>query len=41
MAQSQAVIDHDATAVLKRITAPALVTYGARDLPTSTRFAGR
>jgi pimeloyl-ACP methyl ester carboxylesterase len=39
MAQSQAVLDHDATAVLDRITAPTLLTYGARDLLTSTRFA--
>lgn len=40
MAQSQAVLDHDATAVLEDITAPTLVTFGARDLLTSTRFAG-
>ena len=40
MAQSQAVLDHDATSVLGRITAPTLVTFGARDLLTSTRFAG-
>ncbi len=39
MAQSQAVIDHDASSVLGRITAPTLVTFGARDLLTSTRFA--
>jgi pimeloyl-ACP methyl ester carboxylesterase len=39
IAQSQAVIDHDATAVLERIAAPTLVTYGARDVLTSTRFA--
>jgi 3-oxoadipate enol-lactonase len=40
MAQSQAVIDHDATAVLDDIMAPTLVTFGGRDLLTSTRFAG-
>jgi 3-oxoadipate enol-lactonase len=40
MAQSQAVLDHDATAVLEQITAPTLLTYGARDQLTSTRFAG-
>ncbi len=39
MAQSQAVLDHDASAVLGDIVAPTLVTYGARDLLTSTRFA--
>ena len=33
-------IDHDATAVLDDITAPTLVTFGGRDLLTSTRFAG-
>jgi pimeloyl-ACP methyl ester carboxylesterase len=40
MAQSQAVIDHDATAVLGAIAVPTLVTYGALDRLTSTRFAG-
>ncbi len=39
MAQSQAVIDHDAAPVLGSIAAPTLVTYGARDVLTSTRFA--
>ena len=39
MAQSQAVLDHDASAVLGRIAAPTMVTYGARDVLTSTRFA--
>ena len=38
-AQSQSVIDHDASAVLGDITAPTLVTFGARDQLTSTRFA--
>jgi len=39
MRQSGAVLAHDATAVLDRITAPTLVTFGERDLCTSTRFA--
>lgn len=39
LAQSQAVIDHDAGAVLKDISAPTLITFGAHDLVTSTRFA--
>ena len=38
-AQSQSVVDHDASAVLGDIAAPTLVTFGARDLLTSTRFA--
>jgi len=33
------VVDHDASAALGDITAPTLVTFGARDLLTSTRFA--
>ncbi len=40
LAQSQAVIDHDAGPVLKDIAAPTLLTFGAHDLVTSTRFAG-
>ena len=40
IAQSQAVLDHDATSALGRIAAPTLVTFGGRDLLTSTRFAG-
>jgi len=37
--QIDAVIAHDATAVLGEITAPTLITFGARDLVCSTRFA--
>jgi pimeloyl-ACP methyl ester carboxylesterase len=37
--QSDAVLAHDATAVLGEIHAPTLVTFGAHDLVTSTRFA--
>ena len=39
MAQSDAVLAHDAGGVLGRIEAPTLVTFGAHDLVTSTRFA--
>ena len=39
LAQSQAVMDHDAGPVLKRVAAPTLITFGAHDLVTSTRFA--
>ncbi len=39
MAQSDAVLAHDASGVLGRIEAPTLVTFGAHDLVTSTRFA--
>ncbi len=38
--QSDAVIAHDAEAQLARIKAPTQITFGARDLATSTRFAG-
>ena len=38
--QSEAVLGHDARAVLGSIQAPTLVTFGERDLCTSTRFAG-
>jgi pimeloyl-ACP methyl ester carboxylesterase len=38
LAQSQAVIDHDGAPALKDITAPTLITVGAHDLVTSTRF---
>lgn len=41
MAQSNAVIGHDAEAQLDRITAPTLITFGRRDVATSTRFAER
>lgn len=39
LAQSQAVIDHDAAPALKNVAAPTLITFGAHDLVTSTRFA--
>jgi 3-oxoadipate enol-lactonase len=39
MAESDAVLAHDASGVLGRIEAPTLVTFGAHDLVTSTRFA--
>ena len=39
MAQSQAVLDHDASAVLGDVASPTLLTFGGRDLLTSTRFA--
>ena len=38
--QSQAVLDHDARAVLGSVQAPTLITYGRHDMATSTRFAG-
>lgn len=37
--QSQAVLDHDARAVLASVQAPTLITFGAHDQVTSTRFA--
>ncbi|MGZ4431042.1 MAG: alpha/beta fold hydrolase [Gaiellales bacterium] len=40
LAQSDAVIAHDARGVLGEIRAPTLITFGAHDLVTSTRFAG-
>ena len=39
LAQTDAVIAHDASAVLGDIDAPTLITFGARDLVCSTRFA--
>jgi 3-oxoadipate enol-lactonase len=39
MRQSEAVLAHDATAVLGAIQAPTLITYGRHDIVTSTRFA--
>ena len=39
MWQSDAVLAHDASSVLERVQAPTLVTFGADDLVTSTRFA--
>jgi pimeloyl-ACP methyl ester carboxylesterase len=38
--QSDAVLGHDATAALGLIQAPTQITFGQRDLVTSTRFAG-
>jgi len=38
--QSEAVLGHDARAVLESIQAPTLVTFGEHDTCTSTRFAG-
>ena len=37
--ESNAVIAHDCTAQLSRITAPTQITFGKRDAVTSTRFA--
>jgi hypothetical protein len=39
LAQIDAVIAHDASAVLREIDVPTLITFGARDLVRSTRFA--
>ncbi len=39
MRQSDAVIAHDASSQLGRITAPTQITFGGRDVCTSTRFA--
>jgi pimeloyl-ACP methyl ester carboxylesterase len=39
LAQSDAVLSHDASAALGRITAPTQITFGAHDICTSTRFA--
>jgi pimeloyl-ACP methyl ester carboxylesterase len=39
LAQTEAVLAHDASGVLGQIQAPTLVTFGAHDLVTSTRFA--
>jgi 3-oxoadipate enol-lactonase len=39
LAQTEAAIAHDASAVLREIGAPTLITFGARDLVCSTRFA--
>jgi pimeloyl-ACP methyl ester carboxylesterase len=41
MRQSNAVLNHDATAALGRIEAPTQITFGQRDMLTSTRFAGQ
>jgi pimeloyl-ACP methyl ester carboxylesterase len=39
LAQTDAVLAHDASAALAQIDAPTLLTFGARDLVCSTRFA--
>jgi pimeloyl-ACP methyl ester carboxylesterase len=39
LAQTEAVLAHDAGSALRQIQAPTLVTFGAHDLVTSTRFA--
>jgi pimeloyl-ACP methyl ester carboxylesterase len=39
LAQIDAVVAHDASAALSQIDAPTLITFGARDLVCSTRFA--
>ena len=39
LSQSEAVLTHDAGSALGEIDAPTLVTFGAHDLVTSTRFA--
>jgi pimeloyl-ACP methyl ester carboxylesterase len=39
LAQTDAGVAHDASAALRRIDAPTLITFGARDLVCSTRFA--
>ena len=39
LAQTEAALAHDASAVLGEIGAPTLITFGARDLVCSTRFA--
>ena len=39
LAQTDAAITHDASAVLGEIAVPTLITFGARDLVCSTRFA--
>jgi pimeloyl-ACP methyl ester carboxylesterase len=41
LAQLDAVLAHDASSALAEIRAPTLITFGARDLVCSTRFAGR
>jgi len=40
LAQIDAVVAHDASMVLREIDVPTLITFGARDLVCSTRFAG-
>jgi pimeloyl-ACP methyl ester carboxylesterase len=38
LAQTDAVLAHDASAALGQIEAPTLITFGGRDLVCSTRF---
>jgi pimeloyl-ACP methyl ester carboxylesterase len=40
LAQTDAVLAHDASGVLGHISAPTQITFGAHDICTSTRFAG-
>ena len=40
LAQIDAVVAHDASTALRGIDVPTLITFGARDLVCSTRFAG-
>jgi pimeloyl-ACP methyl ester carboxylesterase len=39
VAQIDGVVAHDASAALSEINVPTLITFGARDLVCSTRFA--
>src|SRR5262249_38138052 len=39
LAQTDAVIAHDSTTALDEIDVPTMITFGARDLVCSTRFA--
>jgi hypothetical protein len=39
LTQTEAALAHDASAALREIGAPTLITFGARDLVCSTRFA--
>ena len=39
MRQSEAVVTHDATAILGSVQVPTLITHGRHDIVTSTRFA--
>ncbi|HYB29048.1 MAG TPA: alpha/beta hydrolase [Solirubrobacteraceae bacterium] len=41
LAQTEAVLNHDASSVLGEIQAPTQVTFGAHDVVTSTRFAAQ
>jgi pimeloyl-ACP methyl ester carboxylesterase len=39
LAQTDAVLAHDASTALGKVAVPTLITFGARDLVCSTRFA--